>query len=648
MRITHIKDQYRNIEIVLDRNETIWNQFSCIRSKKLYVPYLTHLPNDIGKVNIIYCIRIIIATIAIVVSARSTNFIIHCLGGFVWIILSIILLLDCNYNIFLDGITTFDVYYKVINVGIGILGEYITFDWFETAPYNTQPNKHWLYTSAIIVIFANMLVVLVVSIFDGYHQGLSKVKFYIVALFIVYHCYRLVMLSIYSENSNDHTTRLFNTYTLDWKVAGLSCTFSSLAFVCKQYAVGITTNYATVVSCSIPFKSRSTVVLANMDPDANHSTLELNQRLLVPSRQPSLLSTPSTDYSAVKSDHGHTDNARESMNATVSNNSDTNIIEQDKTQINSNSDDTNVSNNDTTDNKFENMYRVPLLQINVDVSEKTEEDADTRLTTSVSAMVQQDIDQFNIEIDTSVTLLYAILYNTCHVYDDRKLEKICNILHSKQLLLIVILYIVGYLVVNLIVNLFNYAWIKLAVVVIYFLFSLIAFVSVNYQIFRYKIVTFILWWKIFDMIQFSIGMTLIDQKNDKDAWNNDNKGYNTIEAYIETVIIFFQMCFILMIALSVVDGFTYLSKSKCLRFLRNCVTLSGIFYLCRWGLQYGEANKHNFHLSLSIGNETSVIDMKHLVVLKSVDLSLWLAVQLVRQIRYADTIKWYRIIVRLQ
>ena len=104
-----------------------------------------------------------------------------------------------------------------------------------------------------------------------------------------------------------------------------------------------------------------------------------------------------------------------------------------------------------------------------------------------------------------------------------------------------------------------------------------------------------------------------------------------------------QLCFVATISLSIIEGFTFLSISKRTRFARNCTVLIAIFYFCRCGLQYGETNKGNFYLTLSIGSHTDTIDMKHVVVLKAIDLSLWFAVQFVRNIRYPDSIKWQRI-----
>ena len=97
-----------------------------------------------------------VATLALIFSVLTSNLILHSLLALVWISLTIILLLDCNYNIFLDGITTFDVYYKVINVGIGVLVEHVSHDWFESV-FDTAPNKNWLYAISCIIIFANIL-----------------------------------------------------------------------------------------------------------------------------------------------------------------------------------------------------------------------------------------------------------------------------------------------------------------------------------------------------------------------------------------------------------------------------------------------------------------------------------------------------------
>ena len=67
----------------------------------------------------------------------------------------------------MDGISTFDVYYKVINIGIGVLGQYIELNWFYH-DWDPEPNKYVLYAVSGLIILANMMVVLIVSLFAGY------------------------------------------------------------------------------------------------------------------------------------------------------------------------------------------------------------------------------------------------------------------------------------------------------------------------------------------------------------------------------------------------------------------------------------------------------------------------------------------------
>ena len=76
--------------------------------------------------------------------------------------------------------------------------------------------------------------------------------------------------------------------------------------------------------------------------------------------------------------------------------------------------------------------------------------------------------------------------------------------------------------------------------------------------------------------------------------------------------------------------------------------LLGIFYFTRWTLEYGEIRKGDYFENLSIDGKSDTIDIKHIVVLKAFDLSLWFSVQLVRQIRFADSVQWYKITLRME
>ena len=621
MQVTQIKDQFRNIDIVLDRSDTIWNQFRCIRSKNIHIPLLTHLPNDARIINIVYGIRILIATIAIVVSAITTNIIIYGICGLVWSILVLILLFDCNYSIFLDGISTFDVYYKVINMGIGVLGQYIALDWFYS-DWDPEPNKYVLYTISGIIIFANMMVVLVVSLFDGYHSDLSKVKFFIVAMFVLYHCYRLIRFSVFYPNKNSDVIYFAHKYTLDWEVAAMSSTFSTLAFVCKQFFQGIITKRATVVSCSLPFKTRTRI---------ERATLELETQLL-PTQRPSLMSGPSTVFT--KSD----DSIRNNMDNIK------NIDELNQTTL----DNFNAINKKPRKITSKmHLYRSdPSLELKFDASELSEEIGSN---TSVSTMAQESCDQFNIAIDRNVTLLYALLYYACGIKDESKLTNICNTVHNVWFLWFLGLFVIGYLILNSIINLFDYGWVKVSFLTGCLISALIMISSMNYQIFCYQIATFVVWWKVWTAIQLYIGMTLMDKKNDENAWNENNQGYNIIQSYYDAIINFILVCFVTTISLSTIEAITFLSMSKWVRIIvRNLFIVLGIFYFGRWALEYGEIAKGNYFISLSIGGQTDRFDMKHIVVLKAIDLLLWFSVQLVRQIRFQDTVKWQRITLRLE
>ena len=170
----------------------------------------------------------------------------------------------------------------------------------------------------------------------------------------------------------------------------------------------------------------------------------------------------------------------------------------------------------------------------------------------------------------------------------------------------------------------------------------------NYQIFCYHIATFVLWWKILTAIQLFIGMILLDTKNDDNAWNKNNDGYNIIQSYCDTIIGFILICFLITISLSIIEAFTFLSKSKWSKIFSNFMILLGIFYFTRWTLEYGEIRKGDYFENLSIDGKSDTIDIKHIVVLKAFDLSLWFSVQLVRQIRFAHSAQWYKITLRME
>ena len=78
----------------------------------------------------------------------------------------------------------------------------------------------------------------------------------------------------------------------------------------------------------------------------------------------------------------------------------------------------------TTTSKMHLYRNDASLDLNIDEFKLV---SDIEPNTSVSAMAQKICDEFNICIDNNVTLLYALLYYTCGIKNDSKLQKICNI-----------------------------------------------------------------------------------------------------------------------------------------------------------------------------------------------------------------------------
>ena len=156
--IVGIEEQLDEILIILNRCETVWDHFNCIK-----IPFLTHVSDK--NMNRVYTIRIIIACAAIVMAIfNSGNAIINLMCTFIWVFMVFISILDCNYSIFVDALFTFDVYYKIINIAIGVIGNTIVNDWYKSKypKWTDNYNIIVIYTSGTIVIIGNMLLLLFV------------------------------------------------------------------------------------------------------------------------------------------------------------------------------------------------------------------------------------------------------------------------------------------------------------------------------------------------------------------------------------------------------------------------------------------------------------------------------------------------------
>ena len=196
---------------------------------------------------------------------------------------------------------------------------------------------------------------------------------------------------------------------------------------------------------------------------------------------------------------------------------------------------------------------------------------------SASSIVQSQCNQFNILVESDITLFYPILYYVCCIKNESKCMRYCHKLQNKYILYICFSYGIIYLVT---LTLFNgyYGYIRMLTMFIYFLSLLFVLLNMNYQIIYYQINTFILWWKMLNVCILMISMSVIDIYNKSYEWNDH---YDRLSSIFITTSNFITVSIIGTLTLSAIEALIFKSVSKMAKYIRNTLVISGIIYFIK-------------------------------------------------------------------
>ena len=626
--IVQIDDQFQDIEVFLDTSENIWNKFGCIRSRRFRVPFVTDVTES--NAGVVYALRLIIASIAVIIATSGTDLLIYCACSLTWIIIVIISLFDCNYSIFLDGLATFNVYYKVINTGIGVLGEHITFDWYKSV-FDESVEDKYLYLNGIIVVAGNMLFVFVISVLDGYPFK-PWIKFMFIVLFLNFHIYRMILIYSTTQDATSNFTinlGFNNKYNIDWRVAAISCIFSTLVFVSKQYLTNIIQNRATVVSCNLSVghsvsQQRQTLI-PSISTSASTTKIQTNTSAIVelPQYKERLLSTELSGTSYESYDYKHSEH--DLVYNYAEQNQDINQLDPDP-------------------------FTKKSLNLHFDVSEGSTDldDENGGLSLRASKILQEKLDsgEYKIFVHGEFTLACAILYYLCRIKDIHLCIRYGKKIGNRKIMYSCCIYCAVFLISQVVTEGNYLAWIHTLLKCLFLVAIFITLMNINYQIFYHQMRTFISWWKLIDVILLYTGVSLINSTNKLHQWSfldssSDNPyDYNKYDAWIVTIVNYLSVI-VGILCICAAMGFIVFSQTKFAKFVLNFFVFMGVFYYMDWSLVYGKIDGLNY-IWYPLNNKYS-IDLKHAVALKGIDLSLWFFVQFIRQIKFGDSIKWEKI-----
>ena len=412
---------------------------------------------------------------------------------------------------FLDGLTAFDVYYKVLNIGIDVLGTKIVNNWYEdyypsqlleTNVHNIDTyhfNHRLLYAIGILTILGNMMFVFLVSLYDGCNVN-RGIKFSLALLFAGFYVHKIGILYFTNATTADHVVHFWN-YDIDWRVASISSIFATLLFIFKQYFQIIFRNRMTLVTCfiNIDMVHNGNSMYENSKNEKQLSRgrairVELNQRLL---GENETHVTGGDDMYINTNDHAYD---KSNINAVL--------------KGSNNSKNMNLGKSDGT-----------LQSISAEVQQQQARAEKSTLTFTVSenvrasSLIQEQCNKFDIQIASEVTLFYVVFHMLLRFNEYKSIE-LCRKFGTPWLLWTCFVFIIFHIFFEILSNsYFYFVEIKLIETFFYFLSVLIIFLNINYQVFIYQIRLFLVWYIFFDACVIVGGLMLIHSKYHEYDWN---------------------------------------------------------------------------------------------------------------------------------
>ena len=196
-------------------------------SKAELILYSQYRPAGIPRV---FFFRVIVGCIATGVAIIFENVWVDMTFTLLWIFFVLQTINESNrYVLKIALCFTFEVYYKVLNMGVGILGLLIICDWNKTARYNNLENT-MLYPYGIIIIIGDMSIAALISLSDGFSIS-PKFKLSLAFLWSIYFTWRLISAFLQESNAQLHITPYFST---SWRSITISSLITTIIFVIKQ------------------------------------------------------------------------------------------------------------------------------------------------------------------------------------------------------------------------------------------------------------------------------------------------------------------------------------------------------------------------------------------------------------------------------
>ena len=396
--------------------------------------------------NIIYVCGLFSLTIIAVI---SSNIIVNTVIDILYTSLLILFFFELNYFVFLQGIKRFDVYYKVINVGIAItLFKFLTN--FDESKFGCTLHNYDLACriDASFLVINNMISLFLLSLLDGYwfHHYL-KILCLCVGIGYYTYCY-INIYTLNNDSSKDDMIEIFGENYDNLHSIALTSMFSVIIFMIRQlYFVITKPNKLILTQTFVKFK------VVKIFSDNLISQTELSS-----------------------SDHA-TESEKSEYKQNVNN-----ITHIHNTDLKPNKNKNRNRNRNRNRNKFSvtiNRYETTLYRLLNKINKCTSTHCDNDKNTNICSNALK-ISQF---LDSHYVWIFVFLF---------------------LFLFFIIVSVTDYKLIG---------WLHLSMLVFVTLILILVNLNINYLIVKYSLRSFVFWWKLQDCIVLMLLELFIDCKN---------------------------------------------------------------------------------------------------------------------------------------
>lgn len=662
-RRTSFVTQINNLIIILNPNDTVWqhliDKISCVarlgalnplpnvsRSKRLLIYFSTAA---------VLCIGVFLSNIVFV------SLLLHLL--ILWVF--ILLFFGCNYVVFIQTIHHFDVYYKSFNLCIALLSiEYMINFGFETTfnENNTMVYKHFCAIETGLMITNNLILILLISMIDGYNWN-KWVKILAITMLVFY--YLFIFFNVISQfrfqiskknrhNIKDNTSIILFSHSFRslYSIA-ISAMLNTIVFLLKQfYYIIKKPNKLALLPIFLKFKHTNSLRddgnidnLSRYDYSCNGiktptivsvvPSVTIASTISLPSTIPPTVGTnlmaptPTITMTQLKTPLQLSAGQTQSMiyndiaSIYVNRHTSTNVsILRLPTAMVPSPSITSI----TPSVNFENDHGTCTID---DSNSNNDNNYNIEFSNNMNCTNCNDLEQLQLSMNENDTLLLHLLVKIVKLNIITAVN-IVDLLNGKTTWIVSLIYFIFYFVLVFVI--FNnniYGSLQIYLQILQLLVIIPMFLNVNVCVFNWFCQrSFSFWWKLLNTIILLLLEFIFDYVNKLDKFDSNSKYTSISQAYC--ISIFNSIISIVAIGgISMIRGFFKINNL--LKYI--CIILI-IMYWAYAGVKVFVINTNDELNYIHFG--IFIVNIKTTIMARVVDTIVWFIVQLFNQIKFSN------------